>query len=174
MQILSVLKLKLQKKIIKIGNIVKKLSDLFRRCSKINKYIAFIFVLCKLLNDCRFPIRLAPSTSRAVLPPDSFFHCNILSYIFRLNIGFLLFRIFYFADFKNNRIFYKSVFMLYRNFYFRYFIRYRNFYTSILPLFLTFCNTHPHFCIKNPAPETSGAGKSPISVASLTHSCQDL
>ena len=94
MQILSVLKLKLQKKIIQIGNIVKKLSDLFRRCSKINKYIAFIFVLRKLLNDCRFSDTPCTSTSRAVLPPDSFFHCNILSYIFRLNIGFLLFAFF--------------------------------------------------------------------------------
>lgn len=32
----------------------------------------------------------------------------------------------------------------------------------------------PIFAYKNPAPETSGAGKSPISIASLMHSCQDL
>jgi hypothetical protein len=32
----------------------------------------------------------------------------------------------------------------------------------------------PIFAHKNPAPETSGAGKLPISIASLTHSCQDL
>ncbi|EDS00038.1 hypothetical protein EUBSIR_02179 [[Eubacterium] siraeum DSM 15702] len=72
------------------------------------------------------------------------------------------------------RIFYFGIFLPFRIIYFGIFHPFRIFYFAVLLLFRTFCNTHPRFCIKNPAPETSGAGKSPIPIASLTHSCQDL
>lgn len=72
------------------------------------------------------------------------------------------------------RIFYFGIFHPFRIFYFGIFRPFRIFYYAVLLLFRTFCNTHPHFLHKNPAPETSGAGKLPISIASLTRSCQDL
>ena len=41
---------------------------------KIYDYISRVFIHCKLLHYCCFPIPHAPSISRAVLPFDSLFH----------------------------------------------------------------------------------------------------
>lgn len=35
---------------------------------------------------------------------------------------------------------------------------FRIFYFAVLLLFRTFCNTHPHFCIKTPPPKTRERG----------------
>lgn len=42
----------------------------------------------------------------------------------------------------------------FRIFYFGIFHPFRIFYFAVLLLFRTFCNTHPHFCIKTPPPKS--------------------